>query len=139
MVGIKIKTAVEVDTAFENLTYAIHASGNLFTPQQPTGKIRQQFLPLDLRRQREEKRKLLKKWQTTRSPANKQRFHKAVIDLNRKLCEIKNEGTANYLKNLYISPSNTDHNLWRATQQVLKAVHQKNSSFTCQQWPSFNK
>ena len=115
---VSLKTAVEVDTAVENLTNAIHASGNLFTPQQPTCTNRQQFLPLDLRRQIEEKRKLRKKWQTTRSPADKQRFNKAVKNLNRKLCDIKNQGTANYLKNLDITPSNTDHNLWRATRYL---------------------
>ena len=73
---------------------------------------------MDLRKQIEEKRKLRKKWQTTHSPADKQRFNKAVKNLNGKLCDIKNEGTANYLKNIDITPSNTDHNLFRATRYV---------------------
>ena len=106
---ISLKTAVEVDTAVENLTNPIHASGNLFTPQQPTCTNRQQFLPLDLRRQIEEKRKLRKKWQIL--VVLKTSKGLISLNLNRKLCDIKNEGTANYLKNLDKTLSNTDHNL----------------------------
>ena len=46
---VSLKT---VDTAVENLTNAIHASRNLFTPQQSICTNRQQFLPLDLRKQK---------------------------------------------------------------------------------------
>ena len=99
----------------------IHASGNLFTPQQPTCTNIQQFLPLDLRRQIEEKRKLRKKWQTTRSPADKQRFNKAKI-LTENYGTLKIQGTANNLKNLDITPSNTDHNLWRPTRYLKRPI-----------------
>ena len=78
----QISLDVSLNTAVENLTKAIHATGNLLTPQQPTCTNRQQFPPLDLRRQIEEKRKLRKKWQTTRSPADKQSFNKGVKNID---------------------------------------------------------
>ena len=57
---VSLKTAVEVATVVKTLTNAIHASGNRFTPQQSACTNRQQFLPLDLRRQIEKKEDYVK-------------------------------------------------------------------------------
>lgn len=103
------KLGEEIESAIEALTNSIQAAGYMFTTPPNESTSRQTFLPLKLRTQI---------WQTTQSPIDKRKFNKAAKNQNSRLWEIKNEATAEYLRNLDPNTNYLYYSLWKATKYL---------------------
>lgn len=63
------------------------------------------------------KRRLRKKWQTTRLPSDKLKFNQSVRKLKTLLFKDKNNSVQHYLSNLSATQT-TDYDLWKATKKL---------------------
>lgn len=70
-----------------------------------------------------QKRKIRKKWQQTRSPADKTALNTITQQIKREIKEIKNETFQSYLSEL-TADSDTEYSLWKATKGLKKSIAQ---------------
>lgn len=63
------------------------------------------------------KRKLRKRWQTTKSPEDKHNLNKAIKELKHILNDEHNKNINSYLSNLSATPS-SNYSLWKATKSI---------------------
>lgn len=117
-INVSLKTGTEIDLVVETLTNKIHEAGLYFTPP-PKEKTRSsEFISAEIRRLIKHKRALRKKWQTSRSPEDKTVLNKARNELKKRLAELRNESTAEFLKNLDPFTHDFEYTLWRATRYL---------------------
>ena len=64
-----------------------------------------------------DKRKLRKRWQTSRSPRDKAALNKAIKELKRLLYQEKQQAIQIYLQSLTATDA-TDYSLWKATKRL---------------------
>uniref|UniRef100_A0A6M2DME9 Putative rna-directed dna polymerase from mobile element jockey n=1 Tax=Xenopsylla cheopis TaxID=163159 RepID=A0A6M2DME9_XENCH len=110
--NIPLKNEVDIDNAIIRLNQNIIEAARISTP--PLDARTNTYCPLELKRMIAVKRKLRKRWQTTRFSDDKRKFNKAIKDLKHLMLEIKNQHMSDYLSNL----SNEDHSIWRATKKI---------------------
>jgi hypothetical protein len=68
-----------------------------------------------------EKRKSMKGWQHTRTPADKTRLNNLSLQLKREIQEVKNESINTYLKEL-TNEKETCYSLWNVTKRMKRPV-----------------
>lgn len=121
--NIPLKTENDIDEAVETINLAIQKAAWTATPFQ-TAKEQQVQCPVAIKNKITEKRKLRKKWQTTRLLTDKNKFNQAAKSLKKLLIDRKNFSVQVYLENLTPTMS-TEYSLWRATKK-LKQPQQAN-------------
>lgn len=116
-----IKSSAELDNAVETFTLLIHQAVSASTIEN-----RANFTPrrracvhvsADIRALIQQKRKLRKKWQNTRSPADKTLLNRATSELKDKLKEFRNKSISDYIENLNDN-RNDDYKIWKATKYL---------------------
>lgn len=111
---IPLKSQQDIERAIVYLNDMIIESAYIATPKIGRRKT-QQYTSSEIRHQIKEKRKLRKRWQTTRSPIDKQKLNKATKELKETLNKVENDRLTNYLRNL-TPTSETNYSLWKATK-----------------------
>jgi hypothetical protein len=77
--------------------------------------------PKEIRELIAEKKRARKRWQQTRTPANKTRLNNLNLQLKRAIQEAKNESRNSYLREL-TNEKETDYSLWKATKRMKRPV-----------------
>lgn len=77
--------------------------------------------PKEIRNLILEKRKLRRKWQQARAPADKTTLNNATQQLKREIQGVKNEAIGEYLSEL-TNDNKTDYSLWKATKRLKRPV-----------------
>lgn len=129
--NIRLKDKNDITNAIVIFNQAIHLAAREATPEQRI-RTTQTDCPTLIKEKIEEKRKLRKRWQQTRSPADKKKLNKAVKETKILLNKVKNESIRNYLQNL-TNTSETDYSLWKATKK-LKRPQQHIPPIKKKQW-----
>lgn len=121
-----LKTGSDIDEAIEYFTNTVHEAAYLSTPcVADTANFRSQLeVSAEIRQLILAKRRLRRRWQYSRSPADKTILNKATKELKQKLAEFKNEAVNAYLKDLSAS-KNRAYNLWNATKYLKRPVLRK--------------
>ena len=114
--NIPLKNADEITNAIEKFNEAIITAAKEATPMRVQNK-QQQHCPIKVKDKIEAKRKLRKRWQTTRSPIDKAKLNKATKEIKILLENIKNDSIQDYLLNLD-NNRETDYSLWKATRKL---------------------
>lgn len=135
--NIPLKTTNDIESAIVYLNDTIGEALSKSTPVLRP-KSEKFYLPHNIQRQINDKRKLRKIWQTTRFPDDKRKLNKATKDLKVTLKNYANDNITKYLKNL--SPtSETNYSLWKATQNMTrKTPHQPPLKKTDGSWAKTN-
>lgn len=118
---ISLKTPREIELATENLTSAVQREAWAATPPISTTK-HERNLPPTIKQKIADKRKLRKKWQTTRSERHKTIINRATKELTKLLKDIKNKGIQDYLSSL-TPTEDTGYSLWKATRKLKAPQH----------------
>jgi len=77
-----------------------------------------------------DKRKLRKRWQTTRSPQDKAIFNKATHELKLLLNDLKQQAIQSYLETL-TAPEATEYSIWKATKRLNRPQTHYSSTTHC--------
>jgi len=113
---VPLKTAQDIEGYVHHLVQTIQqAAWNSTPPPHTTPPKHTCTQPI--KQKIAEKRKLRKRWQTTRSPQDKTAFNKAVNELKQLLYEEKQQAIQTYLTTLTASDA-TDYSLWKATKRL---------------------
>jgi len=116
VMNVSLKTADEIDSAILFFNEITIQAAEMSTPTlaNATNKL---SLPTNIQNKIKEKRKLRKKWQTTRLPADKEKLNKATRELKDLLKTHENTKLNQYLQNL-TPTSDTNYSLWKATKNI---------------------
>lgn len=114
--NLSLKSAYEIDNAVEHFNGVVQEAAWMSTPP-IISHIYQTPLPMDIREQIMEKRRLRRIWQRTHDPADKTLFNRASRKLKEDLIELKNAYFQEKLTNLTPSPR-SDYSLWKATRYL---------------------
>ncbi|GAB0098632.1 uncharacterized protein DMENIID0001_143950 [Sergentomyia squamirostris] len=113
---VSLKSPSEIENAVEDFTAKICDAACAATPS----TLKQMYtapLPVCVRDKIQEKRKLRKIWQKTKSPIDKTKFNKSTEELKTLLNDLRNDSLQEYVSGL--SPwRDTDYNLWKATKYL---------------------
>lgn len=114
--NIPLKTPAELDNAVIELTETIQRAAWSATPDHNSTTVNEKC-PLIIKEKIQERRKLRKRWQITRSETDRKNFNNAAKDLKQLLKQIKNNDIQEYLSNLTASAA-TDYSLWKTTKKL---------------------
>lgn len=99
--NIPIKNGFELEDAVETFIKLIREAACESTPTDNNNSDNSNIkLTIEIKKLIKRKRRLRKIWQTTRHPADKSNFNRAVNYLTKRLQELKNDSVGRYLKNL---------------------------------------
>ena len=115
-IDIPLKTAMDIETAVENLTKAIQTAAWQATPDQQHTHYKEEC-PVIVKQKIAEKRKARKRWQLTRAQPDKQNLNKLTKDLKHLLQKLKDDSVQTYLASLTATTA-TDYSLWKATKRL---------------------
>ena len=118
---ISLKCADDIDSATENFTLVIQNACWRCTPETVSDNIRQQVVPIKLREEILEKRRLRRVWHTSRHPSDKAKFNKAVKDLKESILDAHNATTEAFVESLTPTAS-TNYSLWRTFKSRLRPL-----------------
>lgn len=121
--SVSLKEPDEIESAVVLLNDVVTEAALQSTPIN-TPKPVLLHTPAAIRNKIQEKRKLRKRWQCTRCPADKTKLNKATADLKQALRDLENEKTHKYLSSL-TATSATDYSLWKATKALKVATLHK--------------
>lgn len=119
---IPLKTELDIEEAVENITKAIQNAAWQATPDIKEQNYHEKC-PTIIKQKIAEKRQARKRWQITRSPTDKQKYHKLATELKQLLNCLKNDKIQEYLKGLTPTET-TDYSLWKATRKIKRPIHQ---------------
>lgn len=114
---IPLKTEEDLDCAAKRLCNAIQQAAWKASPADSRVLEKRESCPIFIKRIIAEKRKLRKKWQSTRSNSDKRILNRITKELKTTLHEHKNRSIQSYLKRLSNSQS-TEYSLWKATKKT---------------------
>lgn len=115
--NIPLKNEVNISNAITNFNTSIITAVTYATPTQTIPQYQEEICPIAVKSKIEQKRKLRKKWQNTRAPADKSKLNRAVKEIKIMLNKIKNEAVREYVAQL-TPTENTDYSLWKATKKI---------------------
>lgn len=117
--NISIKTTIELDDAVEYFTNKIHEAAFFSTPQKGNEIKSRSCMHVcgEIRALIKHKRRLRKKWQTTRNPRDKTALNKATTEVKEKLKEFRNKSVSDYIHSLNDRNAD-DHKIWNATKYL---------------------
>lgn len=118
--SIPLKTPDDLDQAVQHLCVNIQSAAWKATPTQLHNQKEKSFPP-NIMDKIAEKRRLRKRWQTTRAPGDKLILNRAVKDIKRHLEETKNQAIQQYLEKLTPTQA-TDYSLWKATKKLKQPI-----------------
>lgn len=113
--NISLKTQGDIDDVTQHLCRTIQEAAWAATPELKFPKC-DNNCPIFIKQQIAEKRKLRKRWQITRAPADKL-LNQACKQLKYQLSRQKNVAVEDYLRNLSATET-TDYSLWKATRNL---------------------
>lgn len=116
-INVRLKIPEDIDNAVQQLNENIQEAAWKSTPTRPVSSNNLPTYPFNIMDKIAEKRKLRKKWQTTRSPNDKLLLNRATKEIKKALDTAKNKSFQGYLEGL--SPTaTTDYSLWKATKKL---------------------
>lgn len=118
---IPLKSTKDLETAVVHFNQVVQNAARQATPE-PVKYINSTNCPIFIKKKIAEKRRLRRRWQTTRHPADKGILNRASAQLKNLLSEIRNQNVQEYLRHLSPLEAN-DYSLWKATK-YLKQPHQ---------------
>jgi len=121
--NIPLKCEKELDGAIACLNDEILQALNISTPI-TTIKEASYSTPKQIQLKIKEKRKIRKRWQCTRCPADKKQLNLVNKELKSLLIETENARMNSYLKSL-TPTSSTNYSLWKATKSSNKVIQHK--------------
>lgn len=120
---ISLKSKLEIEEAVLNLTQKIQAAAWKATPVSEESSEINEYVPKNVKLKILEKRRLRKRYQSTRSPEDKKALNKATKELKLLLKEVNNAIFEDYITQL--SPNKaSDYSLWKATKSIKRPTTQ---------------
>lgn len=114
---ISLKCPQELDNAVQQLCINIQSAAWEATPNTSSYNSNTETISSNIRDKLAQKRRLRKKWQSTRSPQDKLKLNRAIKDIKKSLIDSKNQSFQDYLEGLSPTAS-TDYSLWKATKKL---------------------
>ena len=114
--NIPLKNPTELENAIEGFNILIHKAVNEATPTVALLK-KSQNISKNIQAKIQEKRKIRKTWQITRTKSNKTKLNKITKELKSLLITEKNKSIQNYLKQLTATEA-TNYSLYKATKRL---------------------
>jgi hypothetical protein len=113
---LPLKSTIDIEDAITILTQAIQKAAWTSTPDRDDTHIIEKS-PVKLQETLTLKRRARKRWQTTRSPADLQKYRRLAKELKQLTHKLKNEAIQDYLREL-TPTKDTNYSLWRATRKL---------------------
>ena len=113
---LPLKTAQDIEDYVRHLVQTIQQAAWNSTPS-PLSPTHTNTCALPIKQIIMKKRKLHKRWQSTRSPQDKAALNKAVKELKQLLHDEKQQAIQAYLASLSATEA-TDYSLWKATKRL---------------------
>lgn len=119
--NLPLESAREIDDAINILTSILELAAKESTPlYRATSKV--SYTSKDIQGLINEKRRIRRQWQISRSSVLKTKFNKAIKTLKNALNVERNERISNYLNEL--SPTEaSDYSLWKATKKLKRPIN----------------
>jgi endonuclease/exonuclease/phosphatase family metal-dependent hydrolase len=111
-----LKSTTDIEEAVTILTQAIQKAAWTSTPDRDDTHITKKS-PVILQETLKQKRRARKRWQTTRSPADLQKYRRLAKELKQLTHKLKNEAIQDYLREL-TPTKDTNYSLWKATRKL---------------------
>lgn len=121
LLNIPLITPADIDAAAENLKDTLALSAEKATPDiSSSGKVNK--LAHNIQELIQEKRKIRRQWQQTKSPSLKRKLNRSIKTLRFALREEQNQSVQNYLRELSATEG-TGYSLWKATKNLKKPTN----------------
>lgn len=114
--NVQLRNSNNISEAIDMFCKIITEAAKESTPEQQDNE-RLEICPAAVKLKIEEKRRLRKLWQITRSPQHKTELNRTIKELRNLLKIVKEEAIQTYLKSLTPTES-TDYSLWKTTRKL---------------------
>lgn len=114
--NIQLKTNQDLDEAVKYITENIQRAAWSSTPELAY-ETKPNSVPINIKEKIAFKRRMRRRWQQTRAPADKTKLNKITQELKALLKEYKNNSIQHYLTELSASKA-TEYSLWKATKKI---------------------
>ena len=115
--NVSIKATEEIDMTVDTFTKVVHDRALPSTSPTPPITANSVVVSTEIRELIKERRRLRRLLQLSRNPIDKSNFNRSSNYLKKRLAELNNYKTSNFLKNLDNSKE-TGYSLWKATKYL---------------------